>query len=221
MHSRIRKAIGTGFHAGEWQLLAFDHPVSRLYQARKTAEGDRLLRDYTAAHEAGHAIMGRLVGVDVERIVIGHLHEVDGRVDGTLGFTEYRVSRRQGQDPVTKVLMDLGGIAGHEVVYNNGWGLDAAAWTPRGGTAQLRDEDSVGGDLWEAREAVKREVFAGRRVLGRANTADALLAGFEQAEAMLLGARGRLLALAGHLIAYGRGGPARPGPDLGARRVVW
>ena len=62
----------------------------------------------------------------------------------------------------------------------------------------------MGGDLWEAREAVKREVFAGRRVLGRANTADALLAGFEQAEPMLLGARGRLLALAGHLIAYGQ-----------------
>ena len=79
MHSRIRRAIGTGFHEGEWRLLSLDHPVSRLYQTGKTAEGDRLLRDMTAAHEAGHAVMGRLVGVDVERIVIGHLHEVDGR----------------------------------------------------------------------------------------------------------------------------------------------
>ena len=48
----------------------------------------------------------------------------------------------------------------------------------------------MGGDLWEAREAIKQEVFAGRPVLGRANTADALLAGFEQAEGMLLGNRG-------------------------------
>ena len=204
MHSRIRKAIGTGFHAGEWQLLALDHPVARLYQANRANEGDRLLRDYTAAHEAGHAVMGHLVGVEVERIVIGHLHEVDGRVDGTLGFTEYRVSRRQAGDQLVQVLMNLAGVAGHEVVYNNGWGLDAAAWAPAGETATLRDETRVGGDLWEAREAIKREVLAGRRVLGRATTADALVAGFEQAEAMLLGCRGRLLALAGHLIVYGQ-----------------
>ena len=148
--------------------------------------------------------MGRLIGVEVERIVIGHPHEVDGRRDGTLGFVEYRVTRGQTRDPVTQVLMNLAGIAGHEVVYNSGWGLDAAAWTPAGATAQLRDEEGVGGDLHEAREAVKREVFAGRRVLGRANTADALEAAFEQAESMLLGSRGRLLALAGHLIVYGK-----------------
>ena len=204
MHERIRRHIGTGFSPGEWQLLALDHPVSRLYQAGKTAEGDRLLREYTAIHESGHAIMGRLVGVDVERIVVAHLHEVDGRNDGTLGFIEYRVSRGQQSDPVVALLMNLAGIAGHEVAYNSGWGLDGAAWTPRGGTAQLRDEEAVGGDLWEAREAVKAEVLAGRRVLGRSTTAEALEAGFEQAEAMLLGARGRLLALAGHLIVYGQ-----------------
>ena len=100
--------------------------------------------------------------------------------------------------------MNLAGIAGHEVAYNSGWGLDAAAWTPRGGTGQLRDEEQVGGDLWEAREAVKAEVLAGRAVIGQRTVAGALEAGFEQAEAMLLGNRGRLLALAGHLIAYGQ-----------------
>ena len=32
MHERIRRHIGCGFSPGEWQLLALDHPVARLYQ---------------------------------------------------------------------------------------------------------------------------------------------------------------------------------------------
>lgn len=204
MHSRIRKAIGTGFNPGEWQLLALDHPVARLYQQGKTAEGDRLLREFTVIHEAGHAIVARLTGFEVERVVVAHLHEVDGRADGTLGFTEYGARRSRHPGLLGDLLVTLGGVAGHEALYANGWGLDAAAWTPRGGTAQLRDEAAVGGDLFEARRLVFQEIRAGRRVLGRSNTADALLAGFENAEALLLGNRGRLLALAGHLLSYGR-----------------
>jgi hypothetical protein len=203
MHERIRRAIGTGFGAGEWQLLSRSHPVARLYAARKHADGDRLLREYTAAHEAGHAVMARLIGVDVQRVVVAHLHEVDAMTGGgTLGFNEYRV--RGDLEPTTELLLNLGGIAGHETVYNNGWGLDAGAWTPAGALDDLRGEGVAGGDLWEARECAKREILAGRRVLGRSTTADALEAGFAQAEGLLLGARGRLLALAGHLLAYGQ-----------------
>lgn len=204
MHSRIRRHIGCGFAPGEWEQLATAHPVARLYQQGERDQGDRLLREYTVIHEAGHGIVARLTGFEVERVVVAHLHEVDGREDGALGFTEYGARRSRHPGLLGDLLVTLGGVAGHEALYANGWGLDAAAWTPAGGTAQLRDEASVGGDLFEARRLVFQEIRAGRRVLGEATTADALLAGFENAEALLLGNRGRLLALAGHLLAYGR-----------------
>ena len=201
MHERIRRAIGTGWTTEEWAHVAMGHPIARLLMQRKRSEADALLRQYTAVHEAGHGLMAKLIGVDVEQIVIGHLHEVQGAT--TLGFTEYRVDRRRPLDAAAWVLLDLAGIAGHETVWPHGWGLDQAAWTPPGETGALRGEAVAGGDLWEARERIKHEVIAGRRVLGKTTTADALVAAYEQTEALLMGCRGRLLRLSGHLMQYG------------------
>lgn len=201
MHPQIKRAIGIGWDPEEWALVALGHPVLRLHLAGKVDQAHRLLREMTAAHEAGHAVIGRTAGAEIYRIEIAHLHEIER--SGTLGFNEYGWPRR-ARTLEAELLMDLGGIAGHEVVYNNGWGLDAAAWTEPSGTGCLRGEPSVGGDLYEARQRVRTEIFAGRRVLGRSNTADALVSAYEQAEAILVGRRGTLLALAGHLLAHGK-----------------
>jgi len=136
VHERIRRAIGTGWTTEEWAHVAMGHPIARLLMQRKRSEADALLRQYTAVHEAGHGLMAKLIGVDVEQIVIGHLHEVQGAT--TLGFTEYRVDRRRPLDAAAWVLLDLAGIAGHETVWPHGWGLDQAAWTPPGETGALR-----------------------------------------------------------------------------------
>jgi hypothetical protein len=101
------------------------------------------------------------------------------------------------------VLVDLAGIAGHELVYGNGWGLDRAAWTPPEGVDQLDGEGVGGGDVWTAREELKRQHRMGQRVLGKVTAAEMLVAAYEQAEAILAGCRGRLLRLAGHLLSEG------------------
>lgn len=201
MHPQIKRAIGVGFSPEEWHLIALGHPVLRLHLAGKVDQAHRLLREYTAAHEAGHALLGLTVGAQIERVEIAHLHEIERT--GTLGFNEYGWPRR-ARTLEAELLMDLAGIAGHEVIYGNGWGLDAAAWTDPSQTGTLRGEPGVGGDLYEARTRVRGEILAGRRVLGRSNTADALVSAYEQAEGILLGARGRLLRLAGHLLHYGK-----------------
>lgn len=205
MHPQVKQALGVGWTPQEWQLVSLGHPVLRLHLQGQSAAAHKLLREYTAAHEAGHAVVGKIVGAEVHRIEIAMLHEIER--EGTLGFAEYSWPRQGGQKGgglEAEALMDLAGIAGHEVVYNNGWGLDAAAWTEPGQTAGLRGEEEVGGDLYEARRRVRAQILAGGKVLGRSNTADALVSLYEQAEALLIGRRGTLLRLAGHLLAYGR-----------------
>lgn len=211
MHEQIRRAIGTGWTPAEWREVAVSHPVLRRHLAGDVTGAHTLLREYTAAHEAGHAVVGMLVGAKLRRVEIAHLHEIEQ--SGTVGFNEYTwpwsgrrtvVSPPEGERLVAELLMDLGGIAGHEVIYNNGWGLDAAAWTDPTESGSLRGEAEVGGDLYEARKRVRGAILHGERVLGRATTADALLAAYEQAEGLLVGRRGTLLRLAGHLLAYGK-----------------
>lgn len=208
MHEQIRRAIGTGWSAEEWDAVKHGHPVYDLHLRGRVREAHLLLREYTAAHEAGHAIVGRLVGATIHRVEIARLDEIER--SGTLGFNEYswpwrgRRSAVAGEERlVAELLMDLAGIAGHEAIYNNGWGLDAAAWSEPHAYAALNGEGDVGGDLFEARNRVRGAILAGGRVLGRTTTADALLAAFEQAEALLLGRRATLLRLAGHLLAHG------------------
>ena len=202
MHENIRRAIGTGWTEREWRQVALAHPVFRLYLQHKQADAHRLLREYSAAHEAGHVVMAMVVGARVHRAEVASLHEIEE--SGTLGFAEYSFNRRAHPGVLGEVLLDLAGIAGHEVIYNNGWGLDAAAWTEPDAVGSLRGEARVGGDLYEARERVKRSILAGFPVLGKANTADALVAAFEQAEGILAGNRGRLLAFAGRLLSHGK-----------------
>ena len=201
MHERIRRSIGVGYTPSEWHLVAMGHPVLRLHLQGKTDDAHKLLRQYTAAHEAGHGVMGKIVGAEVHRIEIAHLHEMER--SGTLGFNEYSWPRR-AQTLEAEVLMDLAGVAGHDVIYGNGWSLDAAAWTEPGEVDGLRDEEAVGGDMFEARRRVRGAILAGGKVLGRSTTADALVSLYEHAESLLIGRRGTLLRLAGHLLAYGR-----------------
>jgi hypothetical protein len=201
MHEQIRRYIQTGFAPDEWQLIGLNHPVIRLYLKGHRADGDRLLRDFTAAHEAGHCLMAKHVGVDVRRVVIGHLHEIPG--GSTLGFTEYRVHKRR--DPIGEALLNLAGICGHAVVYGDEWALDQAAWTAPEDTSTLRDEArNAGGDAWEVRELIRPIILRGEPFLGQSTVGGAMLAALDHAEQILLGYRGRLLRLAGHLIQYGQ-----------------
>lgn len=208
VHEAVRRHIQTGFGRGEWEQLAPAHPVARLYLRGRRAEGDRLLREYTAAHEAGHAILGLTVGLDVCEVVVAHLHEIpqEGAVgEVTLGYSQYRLGRRE-PDPIATVLHDLAGIAGHSVLYGDQWCLDGASWTPPGEVALLRDEDTsdVGGDAWQAREKIRPIILRGERFLGQTTVGGAMVAAVEQAEALLVARRGALLRLAGHLLSYGQ-----------------
>ncbi len=203
VHERIRRRLAQPWTEAEWQIASMAHPVARLYLMGETDGGNRLLREYTAAHEAGHALMAAHVGMRVRRAVVAPLSVVEAAPSGVslcLGFCEYQDRAR---DVVSDLLVDLAGIAGHELVYGNGWGLDAAAWTAPEDVGQLADEGISGGDVWVARETIKREMRAGERVLGKTTTVDALVAAYEQAEAILTGCRGRLLRLAGHLLQHG------------------
>ena len=207
VHEAVRRHIQSGFGRGEWEQLAPAHPVARLYLAGRRADGDRLLREYTAAHEAGHAVLGLTVGLDVCEVVVAHLHEIpQAHGGGTLGYVQYRVSARRGPDPVAAVLHDMAGIAGHSVVYGDQWCLDGASWTSPGELAPLRDEDDegVGGDAWQAREKIRPIILSGRRFLGQSTVGGAMVAAVEQAEALLVARRGALLRLAGHLLSYGK-----------------
>jgi hypothetical protein len=208
VHEAVRRHIQSGFGRGEWEQLAPAHPVARLYLAGRRADGDRLLREYTAAHEAGHAIMGLTVGLDVCEVVVAHLHEIPQTGAATIGYSQYRVSRRElrNPDPVATVLHDLAGIAGHSVVYGDQWCLDGASWTAPGEVAPMRDEDTsdVGGDAWQAREKIRPIILSGQRFLGQSTVGGAMVAAVEQAEALLVARRGALLRLAGHLLSYGK-----------------
>lgn len=203
VHEFVRRHIQTGFAPGEWELVGLAHPVVQLYVRGRRADGDRLLREYTAAHEAGHAILGLTLGLDVRRVVVAHLHEM--QQGGTIGFAEYRQTRRTAANPLAAILHCLGGIAGHGLVYGDQWCLDHAAWTAPGEVAALRDEQrDAGGDAWEARELIRPLILRGERVLGQPTVGGAMVAAVEQAEALLLPRRGALLRLAGHLLAYGK-----------------
>jgi hypothetical protein len=206
MHEAVRRHIQSGFGRGEWEQLAPAHPVARLYLAGRNADGDRLLREYTAAHEAGHAVLGLTVGLDVREVVVAHLHEIpQAPGGGTIGYAQYRVGRH-APDPIATVLHDLAGIAGHSVLYGDQWCLDGASWTAPGELAPLRDEgsDDVGGDAWQAREHIKPIILRGERFLGQSTVGGAMVAAVEQAEALLVARRGALLRLAGHLLSYGK-----------------
>lgn len=203
VHEFVRKHIASGFAPGEWELIGLAHPVVQLYVRGRRADGDRLLREHTAAHESGHAILGLTLGLDVRRVVVAHLHEI--QQGGTIGFAEYRQTRRTAADPLAAILHCLGGIAGHGLVYGDQWCLDHAAWTAPGEVAGLRNEDAgVGGDAWEARSLIRPAIIAGQTVLGQRTVGDAMCAALEQAEALLLPRRGALLRLSGHLLEYGR-----------------
>ena len=201
VHEQVRRHIQSGWSPGEWEAVGLAHPVIRLYLAGRKADGDRLLREYTAAHEAGHAVLGLAVGLDVERVVVAHLHEIGDT--GTLGYTEYRQTRRTREDPYAGALNCLAGIAGHGLVYGDPWGLDAAAWSAPGTFGGLRDEAEAGGDAWEARALIRPIILRGERFLGQSTVGGAMEAAIEQAEALLLPRRGALLRLAGHLLSYG------------------
>lgn len=204
VHEQVRKHISSGWSDEEWQWVALSHPVARLYLAGRRDDAHKLLREFTAAHEAGHALLGLRVGLDVRRVVVAHLHEV-GQA-GTLGYTEYRstLGRRGGNDPVGEALHCLAGIAGHGLVYGDEWCLDQAAWTPAGELPSLRGEEGAGGDAWEARELIRPVILRGERFLGQSTVGGAMVAAIEQAEALLLPMHGALLELAGHLLAYGQ-----------------
>lgn len=200
MNERVRARLAMPWTEREWAVASAGHPVARLYVEGDTRAGNRLLREYVAAHEAGHALMAAHVGMRVRRVRVATEVEVavaEGAV--ALGFCEYQ---EQTVDVVSEVLVALAGVAGHEVIYSNGWGLDSAAWTPPEDVGELDGEGIAGGDVWVAREALKRQQRMGRRVLGRATTAEMLVAAYEQAEAILMSSRGRLLRLAGHLIVH-------------------
>jgi hypothetical protein len=218
VHEHVRKHLVSGWAPGEWEAVGVDHPVAKLYRAGRQNEGDRLLREYTAAHEAGHAVLGLLVGLDVREVVVAHLHEiVDAHVAGaagggsTLGYIVYQHPTGAPPDPVASALHCLAGIAGHGLVYGDEWGLGAAAWTAPAALGALRGEPNgpgrpgaAGGDAWEARAIIRPVILSGRRFLGQSTTGGAMVAALEQAEALLLARRGALLRLAGHLVNYGR-----------------
>ena len=203
VHEQVRKHISSGWSEEEWRWVAMSHPVARLYLAGRKQDAHKLLREFTAAHEAGHALLGLRVGLDVRRVVVAHLHEIEQA--GTIGYTEYRspLGRRAERDRTGEALHCLAGIAGHGLVYGDEWCLDQAAWTAPGDLASLRDEAGAGGDAWEARELIRPVILRGERFLGQSTVGGAMVAAIEQAEAMLLPLRARLLELAGHLLAYG------------------
>jgi hypothetical protein len=203
VHDVVRRHIVAGWTDDEWSAASAGHPVFRLVQQGREADAWRLLRSWTAAHEAGHALMGLVVGLDVREVVVAHLHEF-GRQQQTIGYTQYR-RRRDDPDPVGEALHCLAGIAGQGLLFPDPWCLDTAAWVAPGEVDPLRDEDNgQGGDAWEARALIRPVVLRGERFLGQPTVGGAMVAALEQAEALLLQRRGALLRLSGHLLAYGK-----------------
>ena len=206
MHERTRRALERGgWTDEEWERASWDHPVGRLYAAGRGQDAARLLREYACAHEAGHAVLGSVVGYRPELVVVGHLHELGGQArNQTAGYTLSSYRRGDPPTPEAVAMYCLGGIAGVDVVYPSGWGLDRGAFLPPAAVKDLRDEGAAGGDVWEARDAIRLVVTAGGRVLGQPTVGGALVAAMEQAEAILLGHRGKLLRLSAHLLSYGK-----------------
>lgn len=83
------------------------HPGWTVSRDQRLSRGsERLDRWSTAVHEAGHAVIGELLGGQVRRLWLG--------TDARNGMTETLYTRRGRRRPIDPILLACAHLAGHE-----------------------------------------------------------------------------------------------------------